>query len=74
MFDKLKNKKVYTKINVIIQESNITTYKIMIVKDYLNFNLKKNDIYYVNYKLLFKCNNEAWQKIYLIKIYLTIIL
>ena len=62
LFDKPKNKKVYTKINVIIQESNITTYKIMIVKDYLNFNLKKNDIYYVNYKLLFKCNNEAWQK------------
>ena len=34
----------------------------MIVKDYPNFNLKKNDIYYVNYKLLFKCNNEVWEK------------
>ena len=31
LFDKLKNKKVYTKFNVIIQESNILTYKIMIV-------------------------------------------
>ena len=31
-------------------------------KDYTNFNLKKNYISYVNYKLFFKRNIEDWKK------------
>ena len=42
----------------------IISYEISVAKNYPNFNLKKDDIYYVNYKLLFKCNKEVWEKNY----------
>ena len=61
-FDKIKYKKIYTKINVIIKEVKDSLYKISISKNYPDFNLYKNDLYYVNYKLLYKCSNEAWEK------------
>ena len=54
--------KVYTKINVIIIEIKKPNYKISIAKDYLDFNLKKDAEYYVNYKLLNKCSKEVWEK------------
>ena len=40
LYDRIKHKKVYTKINVIIIEIKKPNYKISIAKDYLDFNLK----------------------------------
>ena len=51
MFDKLKNKKVYTKINVVIKNVKNASYIISIAKNYDIFGLKENDLYSVNYKL-----------------------
>ena len=62
IFGKIKHKKLYTKINVIVKENKSTNYKISISKNYEDFNLKENDVYYVNYKLLNKCSNELWNK------------
>ena len=62
LYDRIKHKKIYTKINVIITEIKIPNYKISIAKDYLDFDLKKNAEYYVNYKLLNKCSEEVWEK------------
>ena len=55
MFDKLKHKKVYIKINVVIKNIKKASYIISIAKNYNIFDLKENDLYSVNYKLLYKC-------------------
>ena len=62
MFDKLKNKKVYTKINVVIKNVKNASYIISIAKNYEIFGLKENDLYSVNYKLLYKCSKEVLEK------------
>ena len=41
LYDKIKYKKVYNKINVIIKEIKRPNYRISIAKDYLDFDLKK---------------------------------
>lgn len=38
-------------------------YKIKIVNDYNGYELKENDLYYVNYKLLYQCELDVWNKI-----------
>ena len=38
-------------------------YKIKIAKDYGLYNIFKDDEYIVSFKLLKKCNEEAWNKI-----------
>ena len=62
IFDRIKYKKIYAKINAIIRELKNNTYKIEIAKNYPDLNLFENDLYIVNYKLLFKCSNETWEK------------
>ena len=61
IYDKIRNKKVYTKINVIIKEINSSNIQISIAKDYLDFNLKNKELYYVSRKLLFKCTEGIWE-------------
>ena len=61
IYDKIRNKKVYTKINVIIKEINSSNIQISIAKDYLDFNLKNEELYYVSRKLLFKCTEGIWE-------------
>ena len=36
---------------------------VFIEKDYLIYELNKNDRYYVDYKLLKKCDKDAWIKL-----------
>lgn len=36
---------------------------VLIEKDYSIYELNKNDRYYVNYKLLKKCDKDAWFKL-----------
>ena len=55
VFDKLKHKRVYIKINVVIKNVKKASYIISIAKNYNIFDLKENDLYSVNYKLLYKC-------------------
>ena len=66
MFNKLKHKKVYIKINVVIKNVKKASYIISIAKNYNIFDLKENDLYSVNYKLLYKllykCYKEVWIK------------
>ena len=40
-----------------------SNYLIEINKDYPIYELKKGEQYYVNYKLIKKCNLESWKKI-----------
>ena len=60
--NRLKYKKIYSEINVIIKENSNTNYIISIADDYSSINLSKNDLYSVNYKLLYKCTVDAWDK------------
>ena len=62
IYDKMRHKKIYIKINVIIKEVKPTAYVISIGNNYDNMNLKENDLYLVSYKLLYKCSEEAWNK------------
>ena len=41
----------------------IQQYLISIKKDYQEYSIFKNDLYYVNFRLLKKCNSDAWKKI-----------
>ena len=61
VYDKLKYKRTYTKINVIILNKLHNNYKIKIAKDYKKYNISKNDIYLCSFKLLKKCSEEAWE-------------
>ena len=54
-YDKIKRKKYFQKLNVIILEKLGTNYKIKIVNNYSEFGFKKGDLYIVDYKLLNKC-------------------
>ena len=58
---KIRYKKVYTKINVTIKEINSSNIQISIAKDYLDFNLKNKELYYVSRKLLYKCTEVIWE-------------
>ena len=62
IFDKFKQNKVYTKINVVIKNVKKASYIICIAKNYDILRLKENDLYSLNYKLLFKCSKEVWEK------------
>lgn len=44
--------KIYEKINVVILEKYVNSYKIQREKDYKNYNLFKGDLYIVNFNLL----------------------
>ena len=60
LYDKIKNKKYYGKINVSVLEKIGENYKIKVEKNYSEINLNKNDLYTVNYKLLEKCSLFVW--------------
>ena len=61
IYDKIKNKNSYGKINVVVLEKKGNNYKIKISKDYDNIKLYKGDLYYVDYKLLQKCSLFVWK-------------
>ena len=63
LYDKIKNKKYYGKINVKVLEKIGDNYKIKIEKKYIELNLNKNDLYTVNYKLLEKCSLFVWNSL-----------
>jgi hypothetical protein len=63
VFDKIKKKNMYGKINVTILNKSGSNYKIKIAKDYEDFNLFENDIYLAEYNLLSKCTEEVWIKL-----------
>ena len=63
LYDKIKNKKYYGKINVRVLEKIGENYKIKIEKNYSEINLNKNDLYTVNYKLLEKCSLFVWNSL-----------
>ena len=62
-FNRVVKQKIYQKINVIVLSKNVNSYKIRIAKDYKNYNLFKNDLYWVNFNLLLKCNANVWKKL-----------
>ena len=63
IYDKIKKKNLYGKINVTILNKSGTNYKIKIQKDYKDLNLYKNDLYIVEYKLLSKCSEKVWNSL-----------
>ena len=63
IYNKVKNKINYRKLNVIIVSKNGSNYRIKISKNYPDYKLKKDDIYLVDYKLLNKCSSAAWDKL-----------
>ena len=63
VFDKIKKKNLYGKINVTIINKSGTNYKIRIAKDYEDYNLFENDVYLAEYKLLSKCKEDVWLKL-----------
>ena len=63
LYDKIKNKKYYGKINVKVLEKIGDNYKIKIEKNYLEINLNKNDLYTDNYKLLEKSSLFVWNSL-----------
>ena len=63
IYDKVKNKINYIKLNVIVLSKNGSNYRIKISKNYPDYKLKKDEIYLVDYKLLNKCSSEAWDKL-----------
>ena len=63
IYDKVKNKINYRKLNVIVLSKNGSNYRIKISKNYPDYKLKKDEIYLVDYKLLNKCSSEAWDKL-----------
>lgn len=67
VYDRLKLKKNYTKINAIIINKLQNNYKIQIVKDYKIHNIFKNEVYLCSYKLLKKCSEEIWEKFFKLK-------
>ena len=60
---KIKNKIDYRKLNVIVLNKNGSNYRIKIAKNYPDYKLKKDNIYIFDYKLLNKCNADAWDKL-----------
>ena len=62
-FNRVTKQKIYEKIIVTIITKNVNTYKIRIEKDYKSYKLFKNDLYWVNYNLLKKCNENVWNKL-----------
>jgi len=62
-FDKMKNKNIFGKINVIVLSKVGANYKIKIARDYDNFNLFENDLYLVDYNLLCPCILHVWKKL-----------
>ena len=63
IYDRVKNKINYRKLNIIVLSKNGSNHRIKISKNYPDYKLKKDDIYLVNYKLLNKCSSEAWDKL-----------
>ena len=63
IYDKIKKKNIYGKINVTILNKIVTDYKIKIEKDYDDLNLFQNDLYIVEYSLLNKCSETVWMKL-----------
>ena len=63
IFNRIKHKKIYTKIASTVIHKSGSNYLIEISKDYPIYELKKGDQYYVNYKLIKKCSLESWKKI-----------
>ena len=63
MYDKIKKKNLYGKINVSIVNISGTNYKIKIEKDYEELSLFKDDLYIVEYKLLSKCFKNLWDNL-----------
>ena len=60
IYDKIKKKNIYGKINVSIIHKIGAHYKIKIEKDYEDLNLFQDDIYIVEYSLLNKCSEKVW--------------
>ena len=63
IYDKIKNKNAYGKINITIMEKIGDKYKIKIENDYPEFNFKKNDLYMTDYKLIRKCSLLVWNNL-----------
>ena len=63
IYDKIKNKNIYGKINITIVEKVGDKYKIKIENDYPEINLKKNDLYMAEYKLIRKCSLIVWNNL-----------
>ena len=57
IYDRVKNKINYRKLNVIVLSKKDSNYRIKISKNYPDYKLKKEDIYIDDYKLLNKCNS-----------------
>ena len=64
IFNRIKHKKIYSKIVSTVVKKSGSNYLIEINKDYPIYDLKKGEQYYVNYKLIKKCNLESWKKIF----------
>lgn len=63
VYNRIRYKKNFKKINVTIIKKIGDNYKIKIAKDYSLYNIFKDDEYIVSFKLLKKCTEEAWNKI-----------
>ena len=63
LYDKIKKKNLYGKINVTILNKIGTNYKIKVEKDYKELNLFQIDLYIVEYRLLSKCSEKVWNSL-----------
>ena len=63
VYDKIKNKNTYKKLNVIVLDKIGTNYKIKFGDNYEEFGFTKGDIYIVDYKLLNKCSLNVWKNL-----------
>ena len=61
IYDRVKNKINYRKLNVMVFGKKDSNYRIKISKNYPDYKWKKNVIYIVDYKLLNKCSSEVWE-------------
>ena len=63
-YKKIKNQTIYEKICVIVVRIiGGGTIQIKVCKDYLNFELKKNEEYLVSSFQLRKCNEQTWNNL-----------
>ena len=63
IYDKVKSKIHYSKLNVIVLGKSGSNYRIKFAKNYPDYKFQKEDTYLVDYKLLNKCSLEAWNKL-----------
>ena len=63
LFKRIKHRNIYNKINAMIINNEGSNYLIKIAKDYPMYEINKDELYYVSYKLIRKCSEETWKNL-----------